>query len=282
MQLTQQKYRYLLPLFFISAAPCLSALQTVAIYQIEGANVNAQTAQTVNNLMVTFIKAQKKYHIIDMRPAYAPKEYSKNNTADFLFFAAVQAVPDGIQISLTLKRPQAKSTRFISKVYEHTSSLLLDSRLLISTLFDFSLALDRPVQQENLSEDDRLRPIEAIDSLVGSWQGEAGIDRIMILKGGHGIIILSNGTSFSLALTIEAGYLIVKPQGDMPSQRFLTIPDHIVNQIIQKIEPPEWRFLVSANNNLLSGIKQEVQVHHDDTTITDISYETVPVEWHRK
>jgi len=282
MQLRQKKYRYLLLFFFISVAPCLSALQTVAIYQIEGTNVSTQTAQTINNLMVTFIKAQKKYRIIDMRTEYAPKEYPKDSAADFVFFAAVQTVSDGIRISLTLKGPEDTATRFISKVYERSNALLLDSRRLINRLFDFSIALEQPAQAENLSDNDRLMPIDTIDSLAGSWKGEAGIDRIMILKGGHGIIIFSNATSFSLDLTIEDGYLIVKPKGDIPPQRFLQLPDHIVNQIMQKIEPPEWRFLVSANNNLLSGTKKEVQVHHDNTDITDISYETVPVEWQRK
>ena len=217
-----------------------------------------------------------------MRTEYAPKEYPKDSAADFVFFAAVQTVSDGIRISLTLKGPEDTATRFISKVYERSNALLLDSRRLINRLFDFSIALEQPAQAENLSDNDRLMPIDTIDSLAGSWKGEAGIDRIMILKGGHGIIIFSNATSFSLDLTIEDGYLIVKPKGDIPPQRFLQLPDHIINQIMQKIEPPEWRFLVSANNSLLSGTKKEVQVHHDNTDITDISYETVPVEWQRK
>ena len=282
MQLRQKKYRYLFPLFFISVAPCLSALQTVAVYQIEGANVNAQTAQTINNLMVTFIKAQKKYKIIDMRSEYAPKEYPKDSAADFVFFAAVQTVSGGIRISLTLKGQEDKSSRFISKVYERSNALLLDSRRLINRLFDFSIALEQPAQAENLSDNDRLIPIDTIDSLAGTWKGEAGIDRIMILKGGHGIIIFSNGSSLSLDLTLEDGHLIVKPKADTQPHQFLPLPEEIIRQIVQKIEPPQWRFLVSANNSLLSGTKQEVQVHHNNTDITDISYETVPVEWQRK
>ena len=274
---------YIMILLLIGIFPALFAVPKVAVYQLQAPAMNEQTVQTVDNLVFSFIKELKTYTIFDLRTQPVPQEFPADLSVDYIFFGVLQEVPEGIKLELILKGREEHVTRIISKIYENTNKILLDSRLLVFNLFDFSVRLENfadasPQDGQHITE---FEHIETVDSLAGSWKGEPGIDRVMILRGGRGMAVFSSGVSVSLEFKIDNGYLLVTQKGVLQPRQFLNLPDEIARQAVQKINPPQWRFLVSADKKILSGTKVDAQIQYNETAIVDVQYGTVVVEWLR-
>ena len=130
-------------LLLISLPPVLSALPGVAVYQLQAPAISEQTAQTVDNLVFSFIKELKAYAIFDLRNQSVPADFPNDSAIDYIFFGALEDVPEGIKLELILKGRKDQVTRIISKVYDNINKILLDSRLLVFNLFDFSVPLEQ-------------------------------------------------------------------------------------------------------------------------------------------
>ncbi|MGP1595113.1 MAG: TP0183 family DNA metabolism protein [Treponema sp.] len=267
---------------FFSSLPLLIAVPRVAVYRIKSSQMNVQTVQTIDNLVFSFIKELKNYIVLDLRDQPVPEQFPSDSDADYVFFTSVQEVADGIQFELVLKGKEDQLTRLISKVYGNVNNILLDSRLLVLNLFDFSVALEKLNTAEPESVPDvEFGFVETVDALAGSWKGENGIERVMLLRGGRGMAVFSSGVSISLECKIEDGYLLITQKGALQPRQFLDLPDEIARQAIAKIQPPQWRFLISSDRKILSGKKFDAHIQHSNNTITDIRYEIADVQWQR-
>ena len=278
---TKKVYIALL-LLLISLPSALSALPGVAVYQLQAPAISEQTAQTVDNLVFSFIKELKAYTIFDLRNQSVPADFPNDPVIDYIFFGALEEVPEGIKLELILKGRTEQLTRIISKVYDNVNKILLDSRLLVFNLFDFSVPLEQLARSLPQTEQNtEFGYIETVDSLAGSWKGEPGLDRVMILRGGRGMAVFSSGVSVSLDLKIDNGYLLVTQKGSLQPRQFLNLPDEIARQAVQKTNPPQWRFLVSPDKKILSGTKVDAQIQYNETAIISVKYDTATVEWLR-
>ncbi len=278
---TKKLYIALL-LLLISLPSALSALPGVAVYQLQAPTITEQITQTVDNLVFSFIKELKTYTIFDLRSQSVPADFPNDTAIDYIFFGALEEVPDGIKLELILKGRTEQLTRIISKVYDNVNKILLDSRLLVFNLFDFSVPLEQLARSLPQTEQNtEFGYIDTVDSLAGSWKGEQGLDRVMILRGGRGMAVFSSGVSVSLDLKIDNGYLLVTQKGSLQPRQFLNLPDEIARQAVQKTNPPQWRFLVSPDKKILSGTKVDAQIQYNETAIISVKYDTATVEWLR-
>ena len=282
MKHERKKTLYIALLLIISLPPALSALPGVAVYQLQAPELSEQTVQTVDNLVFSFIKELKTYTILDLRSQTVPADFPKNPTIDYIFFGMLKEVPEGIKLELVLKGREDQFTRIISKVYGNINKILLDSRLLVFNLFDFSVPLEGlTVSTPQNEQDTEFGYVETVDSLAGSWKGEKGLDRVMILRGGRGMAVFSSGVSVSLDFKIDNGYLLVTQKGSLQPRQFLNLPDEIARQAVQQTNPPQWRFLVSPDKKILSGTKVDAEIQYNETSIISIKYDTATVEWLR-
>ena len=273
---------YIALLLLISLPPILSAAPGVAVYQLQAPVMSEQTVQTVDNLVYSFIKELRAYTIFDFRSMPVPTDFPDNTAIDYIFFGVLEEVPEGIKLELILKGRKNQFTRMISKVYDNLNKILLDSRLLVFNLFDFSVPLEQLANSVPQNEQStEFGYVETVDSLAGSWKGEPGLDRVMILRGGRGMAVFSSGVSVSLDLKIDNGYLLVTQKGNLQPRQFLNLPDEIARQAVQKTNPPQWRFLVSADKKILSGTKVDAQRQYTETASINIEYDTAAVEWLR-
>ena len=278
---TKKLYIALL-LLLISLPSALSALPGVAVYQLQAPTITEQITQTVDNLVFSFIKELKTYTIFDLRSQSVPADFPNDPAIDYIFFGALEEVPEGIKLELILKGRTEQLTRIISKVYDNVNKILLDSRLLVFNLFDFSVPLEQLARSLPQTEQNtEFGYIDTVDSLAGSWKGEQGLDRVMILRGGRGMAVFSSGVSVSLDLKIDNGYLLVTQKGSLQPRQFLNLPDEIARQAVQKTNPPQWRFLVSPDKKILSGTKVDAQIQYNETAIISVKYDTATVEWLR-
>ena len=81
----RKKAAYIALLLLISLPAMLSAIPGVAVYQLQAPAIPEQTAQTVDNLVFSFIKELKTYTIFDVRNESAPVDFPKNPAISKVF-----------------------------------------------------------------------------------------------------------------------------------------------------------------------------------------------------
>lgn len=167
--------------------------------------------------------------------------------------------------------------------------------MLVRDLFDQSVRLpdpDGPLLVEDIpdepvsvaistQEEKTYISVTNIDSLAGSWQGEDGIEKIMLLRGGRGVAVLSSGVSLSLEVIVSNGDLIVRQKGNSNPRQFDNVPDPVAKQAATIAPPLEWRFLISKDQKTLTGIKKTVIIKNDGKNILTMEKDERQVSWVR-
>ncbi|MCD1654609.1 hypothetical protein K7J14_07815 [Treponema zuelzerae] len=294
-----QSYTLLFILFACFYADLFGqGLPVVAVYSLQYENTPTTVVKTVNDIVFSFIREQRNYRIIDLRNEPLREDLSVPEGSDFLFYGTLLSRSDGMKLELVLKGGVDQTTRIISRVYENSNKILLESRLLVRDLFDRSIALpDPPSPDETLSastqqssnvliapkqdEPYSLKKVTDLDSLSGSWQGESGIEKIMILRGGRGVAVLESGISISLELIRGENELIIRQKGSVHIRQFLDLPDAVARQAVSIVPPLEWRFLSTEDDSKLIGTSFGVVIKHDGKNILTMEPKQEKIEWSR-
>lgn len=258
------------------------SLPAVAAYGVDSSQVGDYVGQTVNDLIFSFILELRSYRITDLRTQKPPEDLTVPEGKDYIFHGTLTNQPNGVRLELTLRGGRQDVTRKISRVYENTNRVLLESRMLVRDLFDQNLTLPDPIGSgPAASAPEAALPLPSLDSLSGTWSGEAGVEKILILRGGKGVMILSSGVSLSLSLDYQEGLLVVTQKGALNPRQFLDLPEPVARQAAATLTPWEWDFNVDSSGKRLTGRKKTTSVTHDGTAILKTSPEEVPVEWQR-
>lgn len=275
-------------------------LPVVAAYSLTSNDVGEHIAKTVDDLVFSFVKELRNYSVIDMRRDQPPRDLSVPDGTDYIFYGNMTSQRDGIKLELVLKGGPFGVTRLLSRVYENSNLILLESRLLVRDIFDQSVALPDPLPAPAIGADSRiekpvtgvggvsggeslreLRAVSNIDSLAGSWRGEDGIEKVMLLRGGRGVAVLSSGVSISLEVILSGDDLVVRQKGAANPRQFSDLPDPVARQAANIAPPLEWRFMITPDQKILSGTKKHVTIKNDGKNILTMENAVTLVSWTR-
>jgi len=269
-------------------------LPVVAAYSLTSNDVGEHIAKTVDDLVFSFVKELRNYSVIDMRRDLPPRDLSVPDGTDYIFYGNMTSQRDGIKLELVLKGGPFGVTRLLSRVYENSNLILLESRLLVRDIFDQSIALPDPLPADASGATGvsavspvagdtprELRAVSNIDSLAGSWQGEDGIDKIMLLRGGRGVAVLSSGVSISLEVILSGDDLVIRQKGAANPRQFSDLPDPVARQAANVAPPLEWRFMITPDQKVLSGTKKHVTIKNDGKNILTMENAVTLVSWTR-
>lgn len=267
-------------------------LPVVATYSLISNSVDVNIVKTVNDLIYSFINELRTYSPLDMRSDPVPEDFRVPDGTQYIFYGSLKNVPEGIKLELILKGGPFAVTRLISRVYENTNRILLESRILVQELFDQTVSLPDPVnipetnipsppQNETTAKSQELIKVVNIDSLAGSWKAEEGIEKIMILRGGRGVAILTSGISISLELLLSNGDLVIRQKGMINPRQFMDLPDLVAKQAVNIAPPLEWHFSITSDQKMLSGIKKSVLIKNDGKNILSMENNFLQVNWIR-
>lgn len=286
--MNKQRRAYCAILFaIVTAVVCAQESPVVAAYTLSGDDVGEHIVATVNDLVFSFIRELRTYQIRDMRRETLPRDLGVPDGINYIFYGSIQGQSDGIKLELILKGGPFQITRIISRVFENTNRILLESRMLVRDLFDLTVQLPEPppVQTNLAISPEQVTPpsnkVANLDSLAGTWTGERGVEKILILRGGRGVVVLSSGISLSVELGISGNELVVKQKSGVTSRQFLDLNDAVAKEAALLAPPLEWVFAISYDNAVLSGIKKNVSVKNDGITVLSISPLIENVEWKR-
>ncbi len=257
-------------------------MPNVVAYAIDSADAGGYVLQTVNDLVFSFILELRTYKVTDLRKDIPPEDLSVPAGADYLFYGNLSNQPNGVRLELVLRGGPQDITRKISRVFENSNRVLLESRMLVRDLFDLTVSLPDPAVTPPL-RDSAVAAIAppTLDSLSGTWSGEQGVEKILILRGGRGVMVLSSGVSISLTLEYRDGTLVVRQKGALNPRQFLDLPDAVAREAAQSLPPLEWDLTSLGDRDTLTGIRKTVRVTHNGDSIVDTTPEDVPVEWKR-
>lgn len=291
------KERFFATVLFLIIQVILTAEErpVVAAFSLVASDTPETVSRTVNDLVFSFVRELRDYRILDMRSEQLPANMAAPDGTDYIFYGYLVNQTGGIQLELVLRGGPFAITRKISRVYDNSNRILLESRMLVRDLFDQSVTLPDPVENsasplvgssgESLSpgnsHDLPLQRVSSIDSLAGSWRGEEGVEKVMILRGGRGIIVLSSGISLSLDLQMSGTDLLIRQKGSVTPRQFIDLPDPVARQAADIAPPLEWRFMITADQTRLSGTKKTVTVKNDGKNILTMEPLTVAVIWTR-
>ncbi|HOT62740.1 MAG TPA: hypothetical protein PLU93_07755, partial [Treponemataceae bacterium] len=257
----------------------------VAVYGLSSRDLGDNVPRAVSDLVYSFIRELKTYRSLDLRSDPLPADLRVPDGADYIFYGNLVSQADGIKLELILKGGPFTITRLISRVYENPNRILLESRVLVRDLFDQSIALPDPSPSvADASPPEQTIELIAVrnpDSLAGSWEGEDGIERIMILRGGRGVAVLASGVSISLEILVSGDYLVVRQKGAAVPRQFMDLPDPVARQAAAIAPPIEWRFQVTSDQSTLSGTKKSVVIKNDGKNVLSMESVTLPVFWRR-
>ena len=289
---------------------------SVAVYLLENAGADDSTARVVSDLVFSFIREMRDYSL-DFIPSTRAEAAAAGSAAaedaahDFIFYGKLIAKNDGITLELFLEGKNPLNDSAIARDYENQNKLMLGTRLLVRELFESSAAasvagaaraplsqkaeeaasaLDGDETAQVAQQDEEagfdaaslhLNDVASIDSLAGSWNGERGIEKIMILRGGRGAAVFSSGFSLMISLSIEAGELVVVQKGRSSPLQFVDLPDPVAEKAAMQAPPIVWHFRISDDGNILAGLKSTVDVAHDGQNILSITEKQEQVAWVR-
>ncbi len=265
----------------------------VAVYSLSSTDVGDHIAKTVNDLVFSFVRELRSYRIVDMRLDQVPRDLGVPDGTDYLFFGTMTNEPDGIKLELVLKGGPFGVTRLLSRVYENSNRILLESRMLVRDLFDQSVKLPEPSAQPALAGVSidgavsrpqsalELRSVESVDSLAGSWKGEEGVERIMLLRGGRGVAVLSSGVSIPLEVLTAGDNLVIRQKGSANPRQFADLPDPVAKQAATIAPPLEWNFRITPDQRTLVGTKKTSSFVNDGTTVISMDSLEQGVSWTR-
>ena len=254
----------------VRAGSMLYASPTVGVFKLESKNITEQTTATISNAIFSFVKELKKYDIVDMRSTPVT-ETDAQQRFDYVFAGKITGLENGIQLELMLKNSSDKITRRISKIYQSVNLILLDSRVLVSDIFDKSVNLSVTYNPEDSDskENSEVEEVKNIDILSGSWQGEEGLERVELMRGGRGIALLSSGITILLQIRIHEGYLTINQSGKPMPRQFINLPDEIAKKAAE----------VSADNKILVGEKTDIEIVYHGNTLVSVNEVIKKVRW---
>lgn len=121
---------------------------------------------------------------------------------------------------------------------------------------------------------------ESDESIFGTWSGEEFVDKIIIMKGGRGFIIMKNGASMKVGIETETDRdggktFIVKQQSHPNASYFPEIPRNVAVEAASTASPVEYRLRL-VGGNTLEGTKKTLVMNGGDG---EAKAGDIPVSW---
>lgn len=139
-----------------------------------------------------------------------------------------------------------------------------------------SFAANSP--QEKLAEIDFSKKPATIstEALSGNWTGEKYIDKVVIMKGGRGFVILKNGVTMNVTVTVKGSEITILQTGKTNASFFPELPRSLALNAAVNAQPVSWT-LHSEDENTLVGKKNTLLPGNNDS----FEQGTLEVVWKR-
>ncbi|MDR2898238.1 MAG: hypothetical protein LBU99_05420 [Spirochaetaceae bacterium] len=284
-------------LFFILFSFCYAQQGGVPVefYAVTSSSGDEEMIKLTQDLLFSYVTEMEGYRLIDKRDTSYTAEQVSSDFNGYLFWADIEE-NNGWVFTLYLRSAGFNVTKTAGKTYDNYYRILLESRNLVLSLFDslkaevqgtappFTVTIDAPPDgaAQNTNAPYGTVPITAPEILSGNWKGEAGIEKIVILRGGRGVVIFTNGTSMNISVTIRDGVMTATQQG-RSNAGFYPELSRVTALVAAETAPPiSWRMQLSRDNSALFGEKTTIEPVYQGDAVVSTKTVQIPAVWQRQ
>lgn len=253
-------------------------------YGIVSSEVDENLYKMTSDLYYTQLSEINSFSITDKRSenhlSIAPEKEILSNT-NLSFYAVIEkkensttwvATLNLIDKKNSLKRTDTKEYDSYYKILMEPKTMLQESLKKLITNTSFQTSVSEPVKNnKSLS-------ISSIENLSGTWIGEKGISKIVIMRGGRGFVIFENGASMNINLSLNSKgtEVTITQNGKSNASFYPEIPRNLALNAAINATPIKW-ILSLSDTKTLSGIKETLVLKDDK-----VNPGSVNVSWTKK
>lgn len=162
------------------------------------------------------------------------------------------------------KNYDSSKTFVKEKEFESYYKVLAESRTLIVEVL--SECSEVALSTGQVSRRPPMEPINevamTVEGVSGTWNGENGITKIILMRSGRGFIIFNNGASMNITISVELNkeehkILKITQAGPFNASFYPDIPRHEILSFAQDAKPIEWNFVLTGTGTLI-GFKDSL------------------------
>ena len=140
--------------FSISVVLYSSPIVRVAFVHLEGENITSQLERAVNEVILSFTNEIKGYVIEDFSQSNE-ENINMIGGLEYILTGRIVGLDQGVRLELVLKNKQRQIVRNMSKDYEGSNKILLESRLLVKELFESQDIVNADIDEKNNAKSDK-------------------------------------------------------------------------------------------------------------------------------
>lgn len=239
---------------------------SIDYYGIVATEIDSNMSKMTSDLYYTQLCEINNFVINDKRVESSMKaapDKASLSAENLSFYTEITKKENSSKWVSTLKliNPTTNKTESQTKEYDSFYKILMEPK---SVLHESILNLLENKQNSAANNDDFIMPekqsgdIESTEFLSGTWSGEDSIDKIVIMRGGRGFVIFTNGASMNITVeiknTAEGKKILIKQNGRANASFFPELSRTVALKEAVNASPVTWLFSI-VNDNTLSGTK---------------------------
>ena len=239
---------------------------SIDYYGIVATEIDSNMSKMTSDLYYTQLCEINNFVINDKRVESSMKvapDKASLSAENLSFYTEISKKENSSKWISTLKliNPTTNKTESQTKEYDSFYKILMEPK---SVLHESILNLLENKQTSSANNDDFVMPekksadIESTEFLSGTWSGEDSIDKIVIMRGGRGFVIFTNGASMNITVeiknTVEGKKILIKQNGRANASFFPELSRTVALKEAVNASPVTWLFSI-VNDSTLTGTK---------------------------
>lgn len=285
-------------LLLLSLCAYAAAQSPVAFCGVVSRDAEGSMVKMTEDLYYTQLGSIEGVEVIDRRKSGFASSYLASGAPDFsavpenkVFFALIRKISDD-KWTCALCMANSGTVRQVDKTYSSYYKILMENKAVLLTSFKALLEGEGETVTDGSAQDGgdggtsdediaALPPAQpkaaSTDSLAGTWIGEDGVEKAVILRGGRGFIIFSNGATMNIKIEInDGGQVMITQAGRSNASFFPELPRQVALNAAAGAEPIVWT-LSFEGERVLKGQKRTLIASGKGAEAG-----SVDVAWHRK
>ena len=270
----KRKTKLILSLILLcSVSSALFAQKTVDFYATVTDSSDTNTIKMTTDLYFTQFQGLDGYIVSDRRDT--PYGEIQNPGCDIAFYAEIQESDSGWSCTLNAinsKGQHISETRTYASYYK----ILLDAKSSLENLLNNVASGATSTASTEQADPSQPYTEATLETLAGTWTGEALVDKVIILRGGNGFVIFKNGASMNVSVSIKGSNVTIVQKGRSNASFYPEISRELAVKVAGEAEPIKWT-LTTMSAVSMKGTKSTLV--EDANSGNGVSKSTISVEW---
>ena len=266
-------------------------------YGIVATEIDQNMSKMTSDLYYTQLCEINNFSVSDMREASSLETipFAENLSKDKLSFYTVISKKDDSgkwTATLTIYNPINNSQKTKTNIYDSYYKILMEPKSFLQANIKDLIEKDSP--NDSVDHDGEIRndkgsvemglppksTVVSTEFLSGTWSGEDNIDKIVIMRGGRGFVIFTNGASMNILVELttkdDEKIVTITQNSRANASYFPELSRQLALQEAVTAQPIKWNLTIT-NDDTLEGTKNTLIEKNGNAIQSDLN-----VTWKRR